>query len=138
MSSSASLSSSTSSSIAPPAASAASSSFIAYDLRDGSGDGYESLAIDGVDLLPSRSIRDLRLAVFDAARALLPERYSHLKLDVYPPGSSDGDLSKQGADPEDPISSLLPAAEEQDRKKRRIILVARPLPPTTGVQGEKR
>ena len=119
MSSSASLSSSTSSSSAPPAASAAvSTPFIAYDLRDGShgGDGCESLASALVRMDPSLPIDELRKAVFDAARALLPERYSHLKLDVYPPGSSDVALSDHGLarDPEDPISSLLPAAEERD------------------------
>ena len=88
---------------------------------------------------PTDIIGDLQQAVFAAARALLPERYSHLALDVYPPGSSSDALSDHGLarDPEDPISSLLPAAEERDRSKRRIIIVARPLPPTTGVQGEQ-
>ena len=87
---------------------------------------------------PTDIIGDLQQAVFAAARALLPERYSYLALDVYPPGSSDDDLSKQGAHPEDPISSLLPAPEERDRNKRRIIIIARPLPATAGVQGEQR
>jgi hypothetical protein len=141
MSSSASLSSSTSSSSAPPTASAASTPFIAYDLRDGSngGDGCESLASALVRMDPSLPIDELRKAVFDVARARLPERYDYLALDVYPPGSSSDVLSDHdlARDPEDPISSLLPAAGEQDRKKRRIILVARPLPPTAGVQGEQ-
>ena len=137
MSLSASLPSSTSPPSAPPAASAASTPFIAYELRDGS-NGYASLAGSAVELPPSALILHLQQAVFAAARALLPERYSYLALDVYPPGSSDVDLSKEGADPEDPISSLLPAAAEQDRKRRRIIIVARPLPATAGVHGEQR
>ena len=121
------------------AAAAAPTQYIAYELRDGS-NGYASLAVDGVDLLPSASIRDLRRAVFAAARARLPERYDYLALDVYPPGSSSDVLSDHSLarDPEDAISSLLPAPEEQDRIKRRVIIVARPLPPTGGVQGEKR
>ena len=137
MSASAPLSSSASSSAAPTAASVASTPFIAYDLRDGSGN--VSLAPPNVVRLPpSALISDLQQAVFDAARLRLPERYDYLALDVYPPGSSDVDLSKEGADPEDPISSLLPAAAEQDRKRRRIIIVARPLPATAGVHGEQR
>ena len=84
-------------------------------------------------------IDQLREAVFAAARALLPERYSYLALDVYSPGSSSDVLSDHSLarDPEDPISSLLPAAEERDRSKRRLIIVARPLPPAAGVQGEQ-
>jgi hypothetical protein len=126
-----------SSSTAPTAASATSTPFIAYDLRDGS-NGYASLAIDGVDLLPSASIRDLRRAVFAANANKLRGR-DYTDLDVYPPGSSDVELSNRGAarDPEDPISSLLPAAEERDRNKRRIIIVARPLPAAAVVQGER-
>ena len=126
-----------SSSTAPTAASATSTPFIAYDLRDGS-NSYASLAAGTVELDLALRIDKLREAVFAVARARLPERYSYLALDVYPPGSSDVDLSKEGADPEDPISSLLPAAAEQDRKRRRIIIVARPLPATAGVHGEQR
>ena len=126
-----------SSSTATTAASAASTPSIAYDLRDAS-NGYASVASALVRMDATLPIDQLREAVFAAARALLPERYSYLALDVYPPGSSDVDLSKEGADPEDPISSLLPAAAEQDRKRRRIIIVARPLPATAGVHGEQR
>ena len=138
MSASAPLSSSASSSAAPTAASAASTPFIAYDLRDGSGN--VSLAPPNVVRLPpSALISDLQQAVFDAARLRLPERYDYLALDVYPPGSSGDVLSDHSLarDPEDAISSLLPAAEEQNRIKRRIIIVARPLPSTAGVQGER-
>ena len=56
-------------------------------------------------------------------------------LAVFRAGSLD--LSKEGAAPEVPISSLLPDPAEQDHEKRRIINVARPLPATAGVQGER-
>ena len=133
--------SSESSSTALPAASlpsAASIPFISYELRDAS-NGYTSLASALVRMDTLLPIDELRQAVFAAARALLPERYSYLALDVYPPGSSSDALSDHSLarDPEDSISSLLPAPEERDRNKRRIIVVARPLPPTAGVQGEK-
>ena len=126
------------SSTAPTAASAASTPFIAYDLRDGS-NSFASLAAGTVELDLALRIDKLREAVFAAARALLPERYSYLALDVYPPGSSGDVLSRPNAarDPEEPISSLLPAPEERNRNKRRIIIVARPLPSTAGVQGER-
>ena len=140
MSASAALSSTAASSSNAPsaAASAASTLVVAYELRDGS-NGYASLAGSAVELPPSALILHLQQAVFAAARALLPERYSYLALDVYPPGSSGDVLSRPNAarDPEDPISSLLPAPEERDRNKRRIIIVARPLPSTAGVQGER-
>ena len=128
MSSSASLSSSTSSSSVPPAASAAASNpFIAYDLRGDESNSYASLAVGTVELDPALRIDKLREAVFAAARVFLPERYSHLALGVYPPGSSSDVLSDHSLarDPEDPISSLLPAPEERDRNKRRIVIVAR-------------
>ena len=110
---------------------------VAYDLRDGS-NAYASLAIDGVDLLPSASIRHLRRVVFDAARALLPERYSYLNLDVYPPGSSNVDLSarNRAARPRDSIASVLAKASVADDDT--LIIVARPLPATAGIQGEQR
>ena len=138
MSASAPPSSSASSSTALPAASAASSSYISYELRDGS-NSYASLAFALVQLDSMLPIDELRRAVFAAARARLPERYDYLALDVYPAGSSSDELSDHSLarDPEDSISSLLPAPEERDRNKRRIIVVARPLPPTAGVQGEK-
>jgi hypothetical protein len=75
--------------------------------------------------------------VFAAARALLPERYSYLTLDVYPPGSSDGDLSLRDrcARPRDSIASVLAKATTADDDT--LIIVARPLPATAGVQGER-
>ena len=94
MSGSAPPSSSASSSTAPPAASAASTPFIAYELRD----CQRRLRIARgctAESDPALRIDKLRQAVFAAARARLPERYDYLGLDVYPPGSSDVDLSVQ-------------------------------------------
>ena len=137
MSASAPPSSSASSSTAPSAAPAASIPFIPYDLRDAS-NGYALLAAGTAELDPALHIDKLRQAVFAANANKLRDR-DYTDLDVYPPGSSDVDLSNHGAarDFEDPISSLLPATEVRDRNRRRIIIVARPLPPTAGVQGEQ-
>ena len=136
-SSASSLSSSTvtSSSSAPPAAPAASTPFIAYDLRDAS-NGYVSVAIDGVDLLPSANIRDLRRAVFAANPNTLRGRDYPL-LDVYPPGSSSDVLSlrDRAARPRDSIASVLSRATADDDDT--LIIVARPLLPSAGVQGEQ-
>ena len=130
-------SSSASSSTALPAASAASTSYISYELRDGS-NSYASLAFALVQLDSMLPIDELRRAVFAANANKLRGR-DYTDLDAYPPGSSGDELSDHSLarDPEDSISSLLPAPEERDRNKRRIIVVARPLPPTAGVQGEK-
>ena len=141
MSASAALSSTAASSSNAPsaAASAASTLVVAYELRDGS-NGYASLAGSAVELPPSALILHLQQAVFAANVNKLRGR-DYTDLDVYSPGSSSDVLSDHSLarDPEDPISSLLPAPEERDRNKRRIIIVARPLPATAGVaQGEKR
>ena len=136
MSSSAPPSSSASSSTAPPAASAASTPFIAYELRDAS-NGYASLALPrGVGPGHCR-IDELRQAVFAAARASCLSRYDYSHLDVYPPGSSDVDLSvrDRAARPRDSIASVLARATAADDDT--LIIVARPLPPTAGVQGER-
>ena len=122
-----------SSSTAPTAASAASTPFIAYDLRDGS-NSFASLAAGTVELNLALRIDKLREAVFAAARALLPERYSYLALDVYPPGSSDLGASVP-ARPRDSIASVLAKATVADDDT--LIIVARPLPSTAGVQGER-
>ena len=124
-------------STAPTAAPAASTPFIAYELRDAS-NGYASLASALVQMDATLPIDKLREAVFAANDKKLSDR-NYTDLDVYPPGSSDVDLSVHSAarDPEDPISSVLPAAEEKDRKKRRVIIVARPLTAAAGVQGEQ-
>jgi len=86
---------------------------------------------------PLLPIDKLREAVFTAARALLPDRYSYLKLDVYPPGTGDADLSvhDRAARPRDSIASVLTRATTADDDT--LIIVARPLPPTAGVQGEQ-
>jgi hypothetical protein len=138
MSSFAPRSSSTSLSTAPPAASAASTPFIAYDLRDDESNGYASLAAGTVELDWAVRIDKLREAVF-AANSNKLRGIDYTDLYVYPPGSSDVDLSNRRAarDPEDPISSVLPSTEERDRNKRRVIIVAWRLPPTAGVQGER-
>ena len=134
MSASAALSSTAASSSNAPsaAASAASTLVVAYELRI---EGREPVA--GVQRLgPTDIIGDLQLAVFAAARALLPERYSYLALDVYPPGSSDLGASVP-ARPRDSIASVLAKATVADDDT--LIIVARPLPATAGVaQGEKR
>jgi hypothetical protein len=133
MSSSASLSSSTSSSSAPPTPSPPSTRFIAYELRYGG--EFPASALVPMD--PSLPIDQLRQAVFAAAGGLLPERYSYLALDVYPPGSSSDVLSDhdRAVRPRDSIASVLDRATTPDDDT--LILVARPLPPTAGVQGEK-
>ena len=130
--------SSASSSTASPAASAASTPFIAYDLRDGSNADASLAPANIVELPPSARISHLQQAVFDAARALLPERYSYLNLDVYPPGSSNVDLSarNRAARPRDSIASVLAKASVADDDT--LIIVARPLPATAGIQGEQR
>ena len=135
MSSSAALSSTAASSSNAPsaAASAASTLVVAYELRI---ESREPVA--GVQRLgPTDIIGDLQQAVFAAARARLPERYDYLALDVYPPGSSDVDLSvhDRAAQPRDPIASVLAKATAADDDT--LIVVARPLPPTAGVQGEQ-
>ena len=81
-------------------------------------------------------IDELRQAVFAAARARLPERYDYLALDVYPPGSSDVELSvhDRAARPRDSIASVLARATTADDT---LIVVARPMPATAGVQGER-
>ena len=91
-----------------------------------------------MELPPSALILHLQQAVFAANVNKLRGR-DYTDLDVYSPGSSSDVLSDHSLarDPEDPISSLLPAAEERDRSKRRLIIVARPLPPAAGVQGEQ-
>ncbi len=127
-----------SSSTAPTAASATSTPFIAYDLRDGSSNSYASLAAGTVELDLALRIDKLREAVFAVARARLPERYDYLALDVYPPGSSHSDLSARNgaARPRDSIASVLARATAAEEDT--LIIVARPLPPTAGVQGEQR
>ena len=122
-----------SSSTATTAASAASTPSIAYDLRDAS-NGYASVASALVRMDATLPIDQLREAVFAAARALLPERYSYLALDVYPPGSSDLGASVP-ARPRDSIASVLARATTADDT---LIVVARPLPATAGVHGEQR
>ena len=98
-----------------------------------------SLASALVRMDPLLPIDELRQAVFTANANTLRGRDYPL-LDVYAPGSSSYVLSDHSLaqDPEDPISSLLPATGERDRNKRRLIIVARPPPPTAGVQGEQR
>ena len=105
-------------------------------MRDAS-NGYAFLASALVRIDPLLPIDELRQAVFAAARARLPERYDYLALDVYPPGSSDVDLSvrDRAARPRDSIASVLARATTADDDT--LIIVARPLPPTAGVQGEQ-
>ena len=125
MASPASLSFSAPSSSASAAPASAPSLIVAYELRGGPVTVRSVVPRLAADAL----IGDLSEAVFAATRALLPKRYSHLALDVYPPGSSDADVSDHSAaaDPVSPISSLLPAAEERS-ERRSVIVVARPIP----------
>ena len=124
-------------SVPAAAAAAAPTQYIAYELRDGSNVYATITSLVWMDT--TRLIHELQKAVFAANANKLRGR-DYTDLDVYPPGSSSDVLSDHSLarDPEDAISSLLPAPEEQDRIKRRVIIVARPLPPTGGVQGEKR
>ena len=134
MSGSAPLSSSASPSTAPPAASAASNGYVAYDLRDAS-NGYASLASALVRMDTLLPIDELRQAVFAANSNKLRGR-DYTDLDVYPPGSSKVDLSvrDRAARPRESIASVLRRATPPDDDI--LIIVARPLPPTGGVQGE--
>ena len=129
-------SSSASSSTALPAASAASTSYISYELRDGS-NSYASLAFALVQLDSMLPIDELRRAVFAANANKLRGR-DYTDLDAYPPGSS-GDVlfvRDRVARPRDSIASVLAKATVADDDT--LIIVARPLPATAGVQGEQR
>ena len=117
----------------PPApAPAASTSFIAYDLRDDSNRDIV-LASDALPREAIVSVADLRRAVFASARALFPERYSYLNLDVYPPGSTDWTDRSTAAKPRATIASLLPQADGADDT---FVVIARPLPSFGGAHGQ--
>jgi hypothetical protein len=135
MSSSAPPPSSASSSTAPSAAaSAASTSSVAYELRD-EVRRNEVVASDSLPCGQMMSVADLRRAVFAANDKKLSDR-NYTDLDVYPPGSSDVELSvhDRAARPRDSIASVLARATTADDT---LIVVARPLPATAGVQGER-
>ena len=119
------------------ATAAASPLYVSYKLRDES-NAYAVLASDGLPCAPMTSIAELRRAVF-AANPNRLRGVDYLALDVYPPGTGDAELADHGAarHPSLLVSSLLPAATEQDRKKRRSITVARPPFPGARGQGEQ-
>jgi hypothetical protein len=106
---------------------------ISYELRVGSNDPVTNI----VDLPPSALIAHLQRAVFAANSNKLSDR-DYTDLDVYPPGSSIEQLgvTVKPAEAEDSIESLLPGPDVTDRRKRRIIVIARPLPSIAGVQGQ--
>lgn len=106
---------------------------VAYDLRDG-GDANASLTPPSiVRLPPSALIVDLQQAVFASARALFPERYSYLNLDVYPPGSTDWTDRSAAAKPRSTVASLLPQAAGADDT---FVVIARPLSSFGGAYGQ--
>jgi hypothetical protein len=121
---------------APLAASAASTPSVAYELRDES----NSYKVSASGSLPSdhiASVADLRRVVFTANINKLRGR-DYTDLDVYPPGSSEPDVSdsSRAARPRHSIASVLAHASVADDDT--LIIVARPLPATAGVQGERR
>ncbi len=72
------------------------------------------------------SVADLRRAVFASNDKKLSDR-NYTDLDVYPPGSSESDLSdrSRAARPRDSIASVLSRATTADDS---LIVVARPMP----------
>ena len=120
----------------PAAAPAVPLVVVAYDLRDGSNGNASLTPPNIVELPPSARISHLQQAVFAAARALLPERYSYLGLDVYPPGSTDWTDRSAAVDAEEELAQLLPAPHITDRSQRRFIVIARPPPSFGGARGQ--
>ena len=86
-----------------------------------------------MELLPSALILHLQQAVFAANVNKLRGR-DYTDLDVYSPGSSSLGASVP-ARPRDSIASVLAKATVADDDT--LIIVARPLPPAAGVQGEQ-
>ena len=118
----------------PPAASASSTLFIAYDLRDDSNLNV-LLASDALPREAIVSVADLRRAVFDANANKL-RGSDPTDLDVYPPGSTDWTDRSAAADAEEDIAQLLPEPDITDRRARRFIVIARPLPSFGDARGQ--
>ncbi len=105
---------------------------VSYELRDGSNRNVV-LASDSMPCESIASIADLRRAVFASARALFPERYSYLNLDVYPPGSTDWTGRSSAAKPRATVASLLPQTDGADDT---FVVIARPLPSFGDARGQ--